>query len=211
MYYYTPYNVRYLMIKLIKPKLYNNGIIEKVFDPAMGTGNLLLSVISDVTNQSYKKNIKINWNYICNSGITGNEDNIIIRQQAILNILNVTGHVFNNLHYKYINKPIDKKYSIIISDPAFIKLNFIKNIIDSLYDNGRCVIILSKNVLLTNNDKQYLIQNSEIKDIVKFTKYNIILLHFVKLKNNTLKNNYDEDVNKIINNLYSFNHIEYIE
>jgi type I restriction-modification system DNA methylase subunit len=55
---FTPPNVKQMMIKLVDPQLKADGTIEKIFDPAMGTGGFLISSLRHLLKQSKKKEYK---------------------------------------------------------------------------------------------------------------------------------------------------------
>ena len=41
--FFTPPKVKKMMVRLIDPQINKNGSIEKIFDPAMGTGGFLIT------------------------------------------------------------------------------------------------------------------------------------------------------------------------
>ena len=72
--YFTPPMVKNIMMELIQPKLKPNGTIEKIFDPAMGTGGDLAKksvtkikenneyILMEFDNLEFESNVN-NWNY----------------------------------------------------------------------------------------------------------------------------------------------------
>ena len=166
--FFTPPKVKQMMIKLINPQLNEDGTIEKIFDPAMGTGGFLISSLRHLLHQSKIKGIKMNWDFISNEGLGGREAEPDTYQLAISNMLISSGHIFNVLEKgDSIRNPITNKYDIIIANPPFgidglnyneilhplrneyipIKSNsavplFLQAIIHMLKINGRCSLVL---------------------------------------------------------------------
>jgi type I restriction enzyme M protein len=166
--FFTPSKVKQMMIKLIDPQLKADGTIEKIFDPAMGTGGFLISSLRHLLQQSKTKGIKMNWDFISNEGLGGREAEHDTYQLAISNMLISSGHIFNVLEKgDSIRNPITNKYDIILANPPFgidgliyneilhplrneympIKSNsavplFLQAIIHMLKVNGRCAVVL---------------------------------------------------------------------
>jgi len=166
--FFTPPKVKQMMIKLIDPQLKTDGTIEKIFDPAMGTGGFLISSLRHLLQQSKTKGIKMNWDFISNEGLGGREAEPDTYQLAISNMLISSGHMFNVLEKgDSIRNPITNKYDIILANPPFgidgliyneilhplrneympIKSNsavplFLQAIIYMLKVNGRCAVVL---------------------------------------------------------------------
>lgn len=166
--FFTPPKVKQMMIKLIDPQLKADGTIEKIFDPAMGTGGFLISSLRHLLQQSKTKGIKMNWDFISNEGLGGREAEPDTYQLAISNMLISSGHMFNVLEKgDSIRNPITNKYDIILANPPFgidgltyneilhplrneympIKSNsavplFLQAIIHMLKVNGRCAVVL---------------------------------------------------------------------
>ena len=166
--FFTPPKVKQMMIKLIDPQLKADGTIEKIFDPAMGTGGFLISSLRYLLQQSKTKGIKMNWDFISNEGLGGREAEPDTYQLAISNMLISSGHMFNVLEKgDSIRNPITNKYDIILANPPFgidgliyneilhplrneympIKSNsavplFLQAIIYMLKVNGRCAVVL---------------------------------------------------------------------
>ena len=166
--FFTPPKVKQMMIKLIDPQLKADGTIEKMFDPAMGTGGFLISSLRHLLQQSKTKGIKMNWDFISNEGLGGREAEPDTYQLAISNMLISSGHMFNVLEKgDSIRNPITNKYDIILTNPPFgidgliyneilhplrneympIKSNsavplFLQVIIHMLKINGRCAVVL---------------------------------------------------------------------
>lgn len=166
--FFTPPKVKQMMIKLIDPQLKEDGTIEKIFDPAMGTGGFLISSLRHLLQQSKTKGIKMNWDFISNEGLGGREAEPDTYQLAVSNMLISSGHMFNVLEKgDSIRNPITNKYDIILANPPFgidglsyndilhplrneympIKSNsavplFLQAIIYMLKVNGRCALVL---------------------------------------------------------------------
>jgi type I restriction-modification system DNA methylase subunit len=166
--FFTPPKVKQMMIRLIDPQLKADGTIEKIFDPAMGTGGFLISSLRHLLQQSKTKGIKMNWDFISNEGLGGREAEPDTYQLAISNMLISSGHMFNVLEKgDSIRNPITNKYDIILANPPFgidgltyneilhplrneympIKSNsavplFLQAIIYMLKVNGRCALVL---------------------------------------------------------------------
>ena len=166
--FFTPPKVKQMMIKLIDPQLKADGTIEKIFDPAMGTGGFLISSLRHLLQQSKTKGIKMNWDFISNEGLGGREAEPDTYQLAISNMLISSGHMFNVLEKgDSIRNPITNKYDITLANPPFgidgltyneilhplrneympIKSNsavplFLQAIIHMLKVNGRCAVVL---------------------------------------------------------------------
>ena len=174
--FFTPPKVKQMMIKLIDPQLKIDGTIEKIFDPAMGTGGFLISSLRYLLHQSKTKGIEMNWNFISNEGLGGREAEPDTYQLAISNMLISSGHMFNVLEKgDSIRNPITNKYDIILANPPFgidgliyneilhplrneympIKSNsavplFLQAIIYMLKVNGRCAVVLPNGKELFN-------------------------------------------------------------
>jgi type I restriction-modification system DNA methylase subunit len=166
--FFTPYNIKKLMIDIIKPQLKDNGQIETIFDPAMGTGGFLITALKDIKEQSIKNKIDIDWDFIINHGIGGNEVEIDTFTLANANLFISSGHIYKNIFNKdSIKNMIQNKYDIIMANPPFgmsgidysiinsqLKTDylpietkngiclFIQLIIHILNKNGRCGVIV---------------------------------------------------------------------
>ena len=178
--FFTPPNIKNMMIKLVNPQIKKDGTIEKIFDPAMGTGGFLISSLRYLVKQSKEKEINLNWNFITNEGLGGREAEPDTYQLAISNMLISSGYMFNVIEKgDSIKDPITKKYDIILANPPFgidglnyneisdplrdkylpIKSNsavplFLQAIIYMLKLNGRCAIVLptGKDLFIKGNE-----------------------------------------------------------
>ena len=166
--FFTPPKVKKMMVRLIDPQINKNGSIEKIFDPAMGTGGFLITCLRHLINQSKTKNIKLDWNFISNIGLGGREAEPDTFQLAVSNMLISSGHMFDAIEKgDSIRNPITNKYDIVLANPPFgidgltyddinhilrneylpIKSNsavplFLQAIIYMLKINGRCAVVL---------------------------------------------------------------------
>lgn len=178
--FFTPPKIKQMMIKLINPQLKPDGTIEKIFDPAMGTGGFLISSLKHLLSQSKIKGIHLNWEFISREGLGGREAEPDTYQLAVSNMLISSGHMFNVLEKgDSIRNPITNKYDIILANPPFgidgliyneilhplrneylpIKSNsavplFLQAIIYMLDINGRCGIVLPNGKELFNKNTE---------------------------------------------------------
>ena len=165
--FFTLPSVKNLMIDIMKPKLFDDGKIESLCDPTMGTGGFLITYLNYIIKTSETKKIKLDWNNI-NNNIYGIDIEPDTFQLAMSNMLISTGHMFDNLHNKdSIREPIFKKFDNILANPPYgikglkydefnygnkneylpIKSDnavslFIQAIIYMLNINGKCCIVL---------------------------------------------------------------------
>jgi len=181
--FFTPPIVKKMMINLINPQLKEDGTIEKIFDPAMGTGGFLISSLRHVMKQSKTNNIDLDWDFISNEGLGGREAEPDTYQFAVSNMLISSGHMFNVLEKgDSIRDPITNEYDIVLANPPFgidgliydeilhplrneytpIKSNsavslFLQGIIYMLKINGRCAVVLPDGKELFNKTSKELV------------------------------------------------------
>lgn len=118
--FFTQPIIKNMMVKLIKPKLYDDGTIETCCDPTMGTGGFLNTYLKDILNQSKQKNIELNWEFIKNKGVYGKELVSETFQLAMSNMLIQTGHIFHELDRgDSIREPITEKFDNVLANPPF--------------------------------------------------------------------------------------------
>jgi len=118
--FFTPPKVKQMMVNLLNPQLKDDGTIETIFDPAMGTGGFLITSIRHIIKQSKLKKINIDWNFISQHGLGGREAEPDTYQLAISNMLISTGRMFDVLEKgDSIRNPITKKYDIVLANPPF--------------------------------------------------------------------------------------------
>lgn len=166
--YFTQPLVKKMMIKLIEPKIYEDGKIDTCGDPTMGTGGFLITYLQNIMEQAKNKDIKLNWDFIKNEGLYGKELEPDTYQLAVSNMLISTGHMFEKLDRgDSIREPITRKFDNILANPPFgikglkyddfkselkneyvpIKTDnavslFIQAIIYMLKINGKCAVVL---------------------------------------------------------------------
>lgn len=167
--YFTPKSVKQLMVTLIDPQLKQDGTIETIFDPAMGTCGFLITCLRYLLQKSKSQNIPLNWDFISQQGLGGCEAVEETYQLGVSNMLIASGKMFNKVLKKgdSIRDPITNKYDIILANPPFaldgldydeiihtmkqeyipIKINkggllFLQGIIHMLKVNGRCAMVL---------------------------------------------------------------------
>ena len=118
--FFTPSKIKQLMIQLVYPQLKEDGTIETIFDPAMGTGGFLISSLRHLIQQSKIKGIEMNWDFIRNKGLGGREAEPDTFQLAMTNLQISSGLMFNTLEKgDSIRDPITNQYDIILANPPF--------------------------------------------------------------------------------------------
>lgn len=172
--YYTHRLVIDYMIKLCVPVM-ENGKVEKIVDPTMGTGGFLTMAIKYL-NTKYKN--KIDWSKNKNK-IIGFDIDDNVRNMALLNVFMETGELFDEtickqdtLHndMKFEDGEIMKKAKIILANEPMGLKNiifascceriknglkagtkaeplFLKLFMEALDDGGRCAVIVPDGVL----------------------------------------------------------------
>ena len=117
--FFTQNIIKKIMIDLINPKLNEDGSIESLCDPTMGTGGFLISYINDIITKSKERNIKLDWNNI-KTQIFGQEIERDTYQLAVSNMLISTGQIFDHLQCgDSIRQPILQKFDNILANPPF--------------------------------------------------------------------------------------------
>lgn len=118
--FFTPPEIKQFMVDLIDPQVKSNGKIETIFDPAMGTGGFLITVLRHIMKQADDKDIKLNWDQISTSGLGGREKDTDTYKICKANMLISSGHIFETLELgDSIRNPITNKYDIILANPPF--------------------------------------------------------------------------------------------
>jgi len=178
--FFTPPKVKQMMVKLVDPQVKEDGTIETIFDPAMGTGGFLINSLRHLCDQSNKKGIKMDWGFVSEEGLGGREAEPDTYQLAVSNMLISSGHMFKVLEKgDSIRSPITKKYDIILANPPFgidglmyddirnslrdecmpIRSNsavplFLQTIISILKVHGRCAVVLPNGKELFSKGKE---------------------------------------------------------
>lgn len=166
--FFTPPVVKQMMVDLINPQIYHDGTTETIFDPAMGTGGLLITCLRSLMTKSKTSGVKIKWDALTkNRSISGRECEPDTFQLAVSNMLISTGKKFTLEHGDSIRDPITAKYDIVLANPPFgikgleydeirhelkqqyIPIRsksstslFLQAIIYMLKVNGRCAVVL---------------------------------------------------------------------
>ena len=118
--FFTPHNVRRLLIQLSGISLNDDGTSPLVLDPAAGVSGILCDIINLYKSQSQKQNIDIDWNQLRNDGINGNEVVASTHQLGYSNLFINSGCTFNNVLCQNSLKDIDnKEYDYILTNPPF--------------------------------------------------------------------------------------------
>ena len=195
--YFTNREVIKYMIKLCEPKLKENGDIESILDPSMGTGGFL-SMSIKYLNEKYKD--KINWN-LNKDRIYGFDVDETVKNMSILNALLECGKIFNKtfvkndtLHkdYKISDTVLIDKVDIILANEPFGLKNIIhKNVCQRIRDlkiegtkaeplflqlmmqslnvKGRCAVIVPDGVLF-NDAKLHKLTRKYLCDNLRLAK-----------------------------------------
>jgi type I restriction-modification system DNA methylase subunit len=179
--FFTPPKVKKMMVRLIDPQVKPDGTIEKIFDPAMGTGGFLINCLRHLITQSKVKNINLDWEFVRKFGIGGREAEPDTYQLAVSNMLISSGQMFDEKLLQKgdtIRDPITNKYDIVLANPPFgidgldyndiehklrneylpIKSNsavplFLQAIIYMLRIGGRCAVVLPEGQELFSKNK----------------------------------------------------------
>lgn len=166
--FFTPPLVKKMMVELIEPIVNEDGTIQTLCDPTMGTGGFLITYMKHILKKAELKNITLNWEQITTEGIYGKELEPDTYQLAVSNMLISSGHMFGHLDRgDSIREPITRKFDNILANPPFgikgLKYNdftselkhvytpiktdnavslFLQAIIYMLKINGKCAIVL---------------------------------------------------------------------
>ena len=166
--FFTPPCIKEMMVELVNPVLNDDGTMETIFDPAMGTGGFLINALRHIVKQSKIRDIDINWDFVSSYGLGGIEPEPDTFQLALANMFISTTKMFSSIQQDdSIRKTIKTKYDIVLANPPFgisglnydeitdslrneylpIKSNeavplFIQAIIYMLKINGRCAVVL---------------------------------------------------------------------
>ena len=118
--YFTQPLVKDMMVELINPQVLDDGTIETIFDPAMGTGGFLMTSLKHIQGQAKIKGVGLDWDFIISQGLGGREAEPDTFTMAKTNMLISSGHIFNTLEQgDSIRDPIINKYDIILANPPF--------------------------------------------------------------------------------------------
>ena len=93
---------------------------ETFLDPAVGTGGFFITFIKYLEKEAEYKNIKLDWNFISNQGLSDIEAEPDTFQLEKFNMLISTGQLCYNIHLgDSIQNTIEEKYDIIFANPPF--------------------------------------------------------------------------------------------
>ena len=181
--FFTPPEIKTLLVDLIDPKIHSDGSVETIFDPAMGTGGFLITSLRYLRKKSKRLNLKLDYKKIAEECIGGREAELDTFQIAKTNMLISSGHMFSGLEYgDSIREPIENKYDIVLANPPFgIKgfeygeiINplrdeylpimtrnavhlFLQAIIYILKVNGRCAVVFPNGKELFSKSKEHIV------------------------------------------------------
>ena len=118
--FFTPPQVKQMIVKLINPQLFENGKIETICDPTMGTGGFLITALKNIREKAKLNDISIDWNFISNGALSGKECEKDTYYLCRANMLISTGWMLDGLHFgDSIRKPIKEKFDIVLANPPF--------------------------------------------------------------------------------------------
>lgn len=118
--FFTPPQVKKMMVDLIDPQVKEDGTIDTCGDPTMGTGGFLITFLQKIIQQAKDKDIKLDWDFIKTKGLYGKEKEPDTYQLAVSNMLISTGHMFEDLDCgDSIREPITRKFDNILANPPF--------------------------------------------------------------------------------------------
>jgi type I restriction-modification system DNA methylase subunit len=201
--YFTNRLVIKFMIDLVKPVIQDNGQVETIVDPTMGTGGFLTMAIEYLNKKG-----DIDWNKN-KKRVFGYDIASQLKDMATINLLLETGKYFPNLQVRDTlskdmcidDKPV--QYDVILAnepmglkglkyanfcdrikdlkikgtkaEPAFLQL-----FMQSLNIGGRCAVIVPDGVLFSTSrqhleTRQYLIENYEVGEIIKMNDKNFFM------------------------------------
>jgi type I restriction-modification system DNA methylase subunit len=132
--FFTPTEIKQIMVELVNPKILNDGKIETIYDPAMGTGGFLITAMRHYLKQSKLENKPLDLNFIKTQGLCGREIETDTFNLCKANMLISTGLVLETLEFgDTINRTVDNhdklfcktpilnenKYDIILTNPPY--------------------------------------------------------------------------------------------
>ena len=117
--FFTQPNIKQMMVDLLKPKLFDDGTCESIYDPSMGTGGFLITAQRDLLKQSKERNIDMDYNYLIKDGLNGREIDEDTYNLACSNMFISTGEIINLEHGDSLRDFDNKKYDIIMANPPF--------------------------------------------------------------------------------------------
>ncbi len=124
--FFTPPSVKKIVIDLVDVQVNEDGSTESIYDPAMGTGGFLISMIRDLAKKARAKEIELNYELLRNGNLTGREIDPDTFQLAVSNlIINSKNNFKLELGDSmcgtkdFLSKINTKEYDVIIANPPF--------------------------------------------------------------------------------------------
>ena len=177
--FFTPPASKNIMVNLINPQILDDGTIESYYDPAMGTGGFLMTIVKFIEDKAKSQGKTLNMEKICNELLGGREAVPRTYQLAKTNMFISTGFDGKNLELDdSIRNPTTKKWKNILTNPPFgidglnyddidtplrdeyypVRINsavplFLQLIIKILEINGKCAIVLPDGQELFNKNQ----------------------------------------------------------
>jgi type I restriction enzyme M protein len=179
------------MVKLCNPTCKRKGVPESVCDPSMGTGGFLTAYMKHFNNS-------VNWKNQQKQIHGWDHDNKVTGFARLNLFMESKGIPFDNLYCEdSLKNGIRTSYDIILANMPFglkglkfadchesvkkLKIDgtkseplFLQLMMSSMNDGGRCAVVVPDGVLV-NNSKQhngtrkYLIENFNLKRVIKIT------------------------------------------
>ena len=132
--FFTPPFLKQLVVELVNPQLLDDGKMETIYDPAMGTGGFLITCLRHMIKQGNDKKVKLNWDFIIKEGLGGREIEQDTHKLCEANMLISSGQNFETLECgDSLRVPKNKKYDIVVANPPFgisLKYNEINSTIN---------------------------------------------------------------------------------
>lgn len=198
--YFTDRRVIEYMVELCDPKLYEDGTIDKIIDPTMGTAGFLTMAIKYLN-----KNYEIDWKKNINN-IYGIDIDLMVKNMGSLNVWLETGEnpthlnrcdtLRSDLSWSF-GKVLDKANVILANMPYGIKNIvykecckrirnlkikgshaeplFLQLFMEALDDGGRCAVVVPDGMLFNNSKlhvetRKYLMEHFSLKKVISMDK-----------------------------------------
>lgn len=118
--FFTPPQVKQMIVKLVDPKLNSDGTIETICDPTMGTCGFLITALKHIRKQSKLNKIDIDWSFISDGAMSGKDCELDTYHLGKSNMFISTGWMLDGLHFgDSIRQPIKDKFDIVLANPPF--------------------------------------------------------------------------------------------
>lgn len=191
--FFTDRDITKFMVELCQPKINDDGLIETVCDPSMGSGGFLTSIVQ-YFNENYDD---IEWKKQQQQIYGCDVDEFITALTKINLLFESKGTLFNNIQLRdsLSEDLMLTEYDIILANEPFglkglkhadmcdrvknLKIRgtkseplFLQLIMLSLAENGRCAVIVPDGVLfdssiIAKGTRKYLLENFNLKRIIK--------------------------------------------